>query len=397
MDEDDWGGFDDLPDQNPVGDSVSAPEDHPQDNSSQDSDTDYGFDSGSLSGIPIFPEGLIPGANTIEEVQDVINQHGKVHGYAVLPRGATSKKDGVYTTYRMECDRLGPAKPSRGAGLRKTTTKKTGCEFFGRARLTPDGWVFEHTPEAKHHVHNHLPSLHPSAHTAHRKKKSPMKKMVRGLNAYTALRGREISAVIRGEFPDSIHTIKDINNMRQKFRREEKDGCMPTGAIIKAFDEAGVVYVAKWAEDDPNQLLGIVFSFETCQKMWKRFPDCLSLDNTYRTNALGFPLFVVTAQTHINSTASVAFGLVGDETRASFDFLADGINQLRFMIEARPPSVTITDKDAWMRAALKEVFTDTQQQICRFHMNENVKLKAKTKGKWKKPSNNDDEEGLRDV
>lgn len=173
---------------------------------------------------------------------------------------------------------------------------------------------------------------------------------------------------------------------------------MASGATIRTFDELGVPYIAKWDEEDHDRLLGLVFTFETCQQMWKRFPDCLSLDNTYRTNALGF---VVTTQTNINSIANVAFGLIGEEDRESFDFLASGVNQLREKIGARRPEVLITDKDQWMRGALRAVFPDAQLQLCRYHMYENVKLQAKKKGKWAKPAQqndeDDDEDGLRDV
>jgi hypothetical protein len=133
--------------------------------------------------------------------------------------------------------------------------------------------------------------------------------------------------------------------------------------------------------------------------MWKRFSNYLSLDNTHSTNALGFPLFVITAQTNINSTANVTFGLIDNEHREGFDYLSQGVNELRVRLEARSPAVTITDKDDRMRNALKETFPDTQQQLCRFHINKNVLLQAKKKGKWPRPPAQDtaDEEGLRDV
>jgi len=127
--------------------------------------------------------------------------------------------------------------------------------------------------------------------------------------------------MIREDYPDSHYTTKDINNQRQRLRLKERDGCTASGALIKAFDEEGVTYVTKWDPQDPDRLAGIVFTFPDCVEMWKRFPDCLSLDNTHCTNGLGFPLFVVTAQTNINSTANIAFGLIDNERRAGFDFL----------------------------------------------------------------------------
>jgi hypothetical protein len=76
----------------------------------------------------------------------VISQHGKQNGHAVSAmRG--QQKDVVYTSYRIECKRFGTPPPPSGAGLRNTATKKSGCEFFRRAKLTPEGWQFRHGPE----------------------------------------------------------------------------------------------------------------------------------------------------------------------------------------------------------------------------------------------------------
>lgn len=358
-------------------------------------------DAGGNEGIAIFPAGPVEGVATIQELQDAINKHGMEYGYAVSARCAGDKKDGVYTSYRIECDKFGLPAKSKGTGLRKTATKKTGCEFFGRAKLEGGVWSFKHAQDPKHHVHNHQPSLHPSAHLQNRKMKPLVRKMIERLSAYTAIRAREILAMVQEEYPDTCYTVKDINNIRQAIRRRSRGGCMASGATIKAFDELGIEYIAKWDDDDPNLLLGLIWTFETCQKMWKRFPDCLSCDNTYRTNNWGFPLFVVTVQTNVNSVANIAFGLIDNERREGFDFLADAVNQLRIKIEARPPSVTITDKDERMRDALNAIFPDAQKQLCRFHINQNVRLQARKKGKWKKraakAAEADDQAGLRYV
>jgi hypothetical protein len=355
--------------------------------------------------IPIYPEGgaLLPDgstarAETIDDLHKALNAHGKAYGYAIIRRNGRDVINGKPTTYNFFCDRYGEPRPSCGVGLRKTKTRKTGCKFRGIASLSEDdGWVFKHHEDPQHHIHNHPPSLDSSAHPQHRKLASPVKNIVKKMAPYSAIRAREISGLIQQDYPDSVHTIKDINNARQALRRQEKDGCTASGALIKAFDEEGVFYTAKWDEEDPDRLLGLVFTFPESIDTWQRFLDCLSMDNTYCTNVLGFPLFVVTTQTNINSTANLAFGLIDNERREGFDFLAQGINDLRIKVEARSPYVIVTDKDDQIKGALLDVFPDAQQQICRFHINKNVHLKAKTKGKWPRRQAGDDPEGLLDV
>ncbi|EAQ85464.1 hypothetical protein CHGG_09478 [Chaetomium globosum CBS 148.51] len=350
--------------------------------SDQDFEEWGGFSEDDLSddedAIPIYPEGgalcndgSTVKADTIQQLQDAINAHGKANGYAVNRQNASNRIAGQPTYYTIVCDRFGLPRPTEGVRLRKSSTRKSGCKFKASAKLTDEGWVFRHHKDPRYHVHNHPKSLDPSAHPQHRKIKSPVKNLVKKMSSYSAIKAREISKMVEEEEPNSHFTIKDINNARQAFRRQEKDGCSASGAVIKAFDQEGVLYVPKWDTRDPNRLLGIAFTFPECQEMWKRFPDCLSFDNTHSTNALGFPLFVITTQTNINSTANVAFGLINNERREGFDFLAQGVKELQVQLEARSPAVTITDKDERMRDALKETFPDAQQQLCRFHINKN--------------------------
>jgi len=103
--------------------------------------------------------------------------------------------------------------------------------------------------------------------------------------------------------------------------------------------------------------------------------------------------------TNINTTATLAFGLIDNESREGFGFLAEGVNQLREQVGARTPSVTVTDKDDKMRGALRAVFPDAQQQICRFYISKNVLKGAKEWGDWPAKKKNDEEgpEGLREV
>jgi hypothetical protein len=382
---DDWEGFSDsaAPDESTA--SEQAEED-----SSSDEDV---FSDEEINGtIPIYPEGgaladdgTFEFAATVQELQNAINRHGKKHGYAVIRRQGRKKVNGSFTRWGIFCDRHGDPRPSEGTGLRKTASRKCGCQFQGIASLSEAGWVFQHSDDPAHHTHNHGPSLDPAAHTQHRKMKSPVKAYVNKFSAYTAIRAREIAEMVAQEHPDSHYTTKDINNARQLARRLERDGCSASGALIKAFDEEGVQYIAKWADDNPDRLVAIMFTFEPCQKAWLRFSDILCMDNTYSTNGLGFPLFVVTTQTNIKSTMPVAFGLVDNERREGFDFLAESLEDLRVKIGARRPAVLLTDKDDRMRDAFAAVYPDAQLQICRFHIHKNVLLQAKKKGRWPRP------------
>ncbi|KAJ6439016.1 GCN5-related N-acetyltransferase (GNAT) domain-containing protein [Purpureocillium lavendulum] len=116
----------------------------------------------------------------------------------------------------------------------------------------------------------------------------------------------------------------------------------------------------------------------------------MSFDNTYNTNRFKLPLFQVTGQTCLKSVYNAAFGLIDNERREGFQFLADGIKQLAEQQGIQQPDVVLTDFDQQMKAALESQFPYSQQQICIHHINSNVLLNAKRLWKDESSENNGD-------
>ena len=53
--------------------------------------------------------------------------------------------------------------------------------------------------------------------------------------------------------------------------------------------------------------------------MWRRFPQVLGIDNTYKTNRFNLYLFQVTDITDQHSVANFAFGLIDTEKQEGFE------------------------------------------------------------------------------
>jgi hypothetical protein len=81
--------------------------------------------------------------------------------------------------------------------------------------------------------------------------------------------------------------------------------------------------------------VAVFWTYPWCQKMWKRFPEVLGIDNTYKTNRFNMYLFQVTG-------------------------ITDKLNQVRISLGILPPSVVITDKKAALKTALAITFPDAQ-------------------------------------
>ncbi|KAM3542866.1 hypothetical protein ARSEF1564_004247 [Beauveria bassiana] len=253
--------------------------------------------------------------------------------------------------------------------------------------LEEDKWLLRQHSNPEHSQHNHGRSIGPSAHPSHRSLTTPIRATVESTSRRVRIRARDVLAIVQEQHPESIFTRKDIYNARSLINRDKFGGYTPTAALIKLFDEREIPYLVKWADDNPNRLLGLVWTFPYCLQMWKRFPEVISFDNTYNTNRFKLPLFQATGQTCLGSVFNAAFGLIDNERREGFQFLSESIRQLAEQHSIRQPDIIITDFDDSMKAALNDQFPEVQQQLCIHHINSNVLLRSKQK--WVKDCSHD--------
>ncbi|KAF6528093.1 hypothetical protein HZS61_008395 [Fusarium oxysporum f. sp. conglutinans] len=335
------------------------------------------------------PNPPIPGdaAPSAEVLFNWVNTFAKAHGFGIVRRNAYSYK-GRKIRYSFQCDRFGEPRPTEGVGIRQRKSRKCGCKWMVVAEaLEKDKWLLRRHPNPEHSQHNHGRSIGPSAHPSHRRLTTDIRATVESTSRRVGIRARDVRAVVQEQHPESVFTRKDIYNARSLINRDKLDGYTPTAALIKLFDEREIPYLVKWADDNPNRLLGLVWTFPYCLQMWKRFPEVISFDNTYNTNRFKLPLFQATGQTCLGSVFNAAFGLINNERREGFQFLSESIRQLAEQHSIRQPDIIITDFDDSMKAALNDQFPEVQQQLCIHHINSNVLLRSKQK--WVKDCSHD--------
>ncbi|KAG6997364.1 PKS-NRPS hybrid synthetase [Fusarium oxysporum f. sp. conglutinans] len=315
----------------------------------------------------------------VETLLDSMNAFAKDNRFGFAKHNGRSYK-GRKIRYSLRCDRYGDPRPSRGAGLRQQKSRKCGCKWMVIAEALEEGkWVLRRHSNPEHNQHNHDRSIRPSAHPSHRRLTTPVRATIESMSRRVGIRARDVRAVVQEQHPESIFTQRDIYNARALINRDKLSGYTPTAALIKLFDELHIPYLAKWVDNEPSRLVGLVWTFPYCLQMWKRFPEVISFDNTYNTNRFKFPLFQATGQTCLGSVFNAAFGLIDNERREGFQFLSESIRQLAEQHSIRRPDVIITDFDEQLKAALNDQFPDVQQQLCIHHINSKVLLTSKQK------------------
>ncbi|KAK4098359.1 hypothetical protein N658DRAFT_544084 [Parathielavia hyrcaniae] len=86
---------------------------------------------------------------------------------------------------------------------------------------------------------------------------------------------------MREEYPSQIWTRRDIENEMNKVKAEALGGYTPTQALLKHFTDTGIKHRVRQLQ---GRVVALIWTYPFCEEMWQRFPDVISIDNTYRTN-----------------------------------------------------------------------------------------------------------------
>lgn len=185
---------------------------------------------------------------------------------------------------------------------------------------------------------------------------------------------RGIVASLRAtyRYPPILVKAKDVNNFIQKANLGKMDGYTGTQAFIKRMQDEGRPYRVVYESSDPDRIAAVFWTYPWCIQMWRRFWRVASMDNTYKINRYKLPFMNTTGYTNHGTVFNMAFGVIHDETRESFDWLLQQYQGLLTELDIPSPNVLLSDFDTEFKAAAEVVLQDTQQQICIFHMNKNV-------------------------
>ena len=254
-------------------------------------------DTGSSShgaSIPI-PNPPIPGPAlvSVDALQSYVNDFAKENGFGVVRHNGSGSQLRK-TRYVFQCDQYGEPRTSRGAGLRQRRSRKCSCKWKVIAEALEQNdylWTLRAFADTQHSQHNHDRTMSLSAHPVHRRLTDSVMTTIEATSRRVGIRARDVRGIVQEKHHGTHFTRRDIYNARALLRREKLDGLSPTAALIKLFDARGIPYVARWSVEEADRLLGLVWTFPYCLRMWKRFPETMSFDNTYNTNRFKLPLF----------------------------------------------------------------------------------------------------------
>ena len=117
--------------------------------------------------------------------------------------------------------------------------------------------------------------------------------------------------------------------------------------------------------DAEGQLKNMFWCDSQSRQDYLDFGDVIVFDNTYKMNRYGMPFIPFVGLNNHRKTTVFGCAIVSDETEQTYVWLLQTF--LRSMCQKMPKSV-ITDADAAMIKAIREVLPDVWHRICTWHI-----------------------------
>lgn len=273
-----------------------------------------------------------------------------------------------YTRFRCDGGRKPQKEYAKGMGIKRrgTSTRSTQCPFMVSASNVDGNWCLK----VVNPNHNHAGSTNIAAHPLARRMQDSEAAVV---NTGIALGppARFTMASLRRPHSENLTVRKDIYNARQNLRGEQLAGRSPIQFLKDQLTEKGWPFT--FFQNVEGRVECPFFAYSTCLLLARQYPKVFVLDNTYKTNMYGMPLFHFVGTTSTNTSFSAGFCFLRTEDSLNYAWTLE-----RFLhaAELNTP-ILVTDRDLAFRLAIQHAALRPPHLLCLWHINKNVLAYAK--------------------
>ena len=229
-------------------------------------------------------------------------------------------------------------------------------------------WSIIYRPGTEYSVHNHEPSLSPSAHPIHRQLSSEDKLMISMLDE-AGIPTKNIRAFMRNS-SDGLATQQDYRNHLKHTRRNITQGQSSIHALAQQLQDDG--FSSKIEVDDDNRVTAILFAHPASLEYLKAYPDIMVLDCTYKTNKFNMPLLDIIGIDARGRSFCIGFAFLSGENEGDYTWALDNLLLLLREKGISSPSVVLTDRSLPCMRALQHCLPDTANILCAWHINKAI-------------------------
>jgi len=187
---------------------------------------------------------------------------------------------------------------------------------------------------------------------------------------------RNILTYLKQNNKESVTTIKQVYNVRTRWRKGERGNMMELQYLISKFVAHKYVYYTR-CNSEETTLEDIFFAHLESIKLLNTFLTVLAMDSTYKTNNYWMPLFEKVGCTSTKMTYSVGFAFLHFELEENFTW---ALTMVKCLLSSKDnmPKVIVTDRDGALMKVVGTVFPETYTMLCFFHIRKNVRAKCIT-------------------
>ena len=261
---------------------------------------------------------------TIEAATAFCDKWAKDHGYGLRQQGIVWKNKNPASSIKLQqtliYNRAGPPL-ARSNRQRERGSDRCNCEFKIKVHFEQDIDLYQvqyFKNKPAFYTHNHQPyeiaSKHAKARRIERASHDIASKAATLRAAGVSM--TEAFTVLLQQFPSTIITLKDVDNMYQALRIKNQNGYLPAQAMLRSIGD-DFHYAYQVNEDD--KLERLAFLHRNSIKLLRLYLDLLIIDATYNTNRFGIPLVNIIGMTCTNHSFLVGQAFITQEEEADYN------------------------------------------------------------------------------
>ncbi|KAL5147413.1 putative protein FAR1-RELATED SEQUENCE 10 [Glycine soja] len=319
----------------------------------------------------VIPEVFATQDDVLQWARTVAHENGFV---AVIMRSDTETGSrGRSSFVLIGCERSGTYKCRNKEFVRKDTgSRKCGCPFRLHGKPLHGGEVWMVKLICGIHNHELVKSLvgHPYTRRLTKEEKKIIADMTKSM-----VKPKNILLTLKEHNANSCTTIKQIYNTRSAYRSSIRGADTEMQHLMKLLERDQYIH---WHRlKDEVVVRDLFWCHPDAVKLCNACYLVFFIDNTYKTNRYRLPLLDFVGVTPTAMTFSARFAYLEAERVNNIVWALERFRGL-FLRNDRLPLVIVTDRDLALMNAVKTVFPESTNLLCRFHIDKNVKAKGKS-------------------
>ncbi|KAG2195514.1 hypothetical protein INT47_002710, partial [Mucor saturninus] len=252
----------------------------------------------------------------------------------------------------------------------KTIFQKSTQKFLCPASIT----LFGLTVTKNNMIHNHPISQDVTTYAINRKQSPEI--MARIYSLLSSGHKDPVTSVMDTLKALNVKNIikKDIQNIQSLYLND--NGGKEMYSLITELENLG--YVIRIQVKENQEVKGLFFIHEKAISEARRWPEAITIDATYKTNAHKMSLVNIVGTSNASSvkggnrlqTFAVAAAFVNSETEGTYQWILEELREAVWPTETsfKLPSVIVTDNEQALRNAIETVFPESQHLLCSWHL-----------------------------